>query len=213
MSLRHGLLGLLTTWEASGYDIKQEFDGFVSVFWHSNLSQIYPELAKLENEGLIESRLVTQVGKPDKKLYHITESGKSEMVRWLSQPPTLPKRKDPFLMQAFFMDQLPLKEVLFQLQTFEREQKEKIEQMEQFLDYTSASIRERQAVKKRIVMASAVYSHAIHQEKLYLNWIQSTQAILENAEELWEEEEITYDEFERLFLQFHKHKNDGGVIE
>lgn len=78
MSLRHGLLGLLTTWEASGYDIKQEFDGFVSVFWHSNLSQIYPELAKLENEGLIESRLVTQVGKPDKKLYQITESGKAE---------------------------------------------------------------------------------------------------------------------------------------
>ncbi|GAK01793.1 PadR family transcriptional regulator [Geomicrobium sp. JCM 19055] len=148
MSLRHGLLGLLTTWEASGYDIKQEFDGFVSVFWHSNLSQIYPELAKLENEGLIESRLVTQVGKPDKKLYQITESGKAEMIRWLSQPPTLPKRKDPFLMQAFFMDQLPLKDVLFQLQTFEREQKEKIEQMEQFLDDTSASIRERQAVKK-----------------------------------------------------------------
>ncbi|GAK08503.1 hypothetical protein [Geomicrobium sp. JCM 19038] len=105
-------------------------------------------------------------------------------------------------MQAFFMDQLPLKDVLFQLQTFEREQKEKIEQMEQFLDDTSASIRERQAVKKRIVMASAVYSHAIHQEKLYLNWIQSTQAILENAEELWKKKKLRMMNLSGCFYSF-----------
>ena len=44
MSLRHGILGLLSKWDATGYDIKKEFDDFMSIFWHSHLSQIYPEL-------------------------------------------------------------------------------------------------------------------------------------------------------------------------
>ncbi|GAK06245.1 transcriptional regulator, PadR family [Geomicrobium sp. JCM 19037] len=203
MSLKHGLLGLLSTWEASGYDIKQEFDGFVSVFWHSNLSQIYPELAKLETNGWIQSRLVPQVGKPDKKLYQITAAGKEELVTWLSQPPELPKRKDTFLMQTFFSDQLSTDEALFQLQTFGRKQREKIDEMEKFLNDTLQSIRTRQAIKKRIVVAASVYTHAIEQEKLYLAWVKNMMVALEKARSIWDddEEELTFEEFDRLFLK------------
>jgi len=55
VSLRYGILGLLSKWEASGYDIKKEFDDVMSIFWHTHLSQIYPELNKLENEKLVVS--------------------------------------------------------------------------------------------------------------------------------------------------------------
>ena len=55
MSLRHGILGLLSKWDATGYDIKKEFDDFMGIFWHSHLSQIYPELNRLEKEELLES--------------------------------------------------------------------------------------------------------------------------------------------------------------
>lgn len=203
MSLRHGLLGLLSDWEASGYDIKQEFDGFVSVFWHSNLSQIYPELTKLEQDGFIKSRLVEQTGKPDKKLYTITSSGKAELINWLSKAPVLPKRKDVFLMQSFFMDQLSADETLFQLRTFQKKQTEKLHAMTTFLQNSLASIRERREVKKRILMASAVYSHAIQQERLYLKWIEDTQNLIEQARPLWETGEMDYETFDQLLVSLH----------
>ncbi|MBM7839230.1 PadR family transcriptional regulator AphA [Alkalihalobacillus xiaoxiensis] len=203
MSLRHGLLGLLSDWEASGYDIKQEFDGFVSVFWHSNLSQIYPELTKLEQDGFIKSRLIEQTGKPDKKLYTITNDGKSELVKWLSKPSTLPKRKDAFLMQSFFMDQLSADETIFQLQTFQKQQQEKLTAMNAFLAESLASIRERRQVKKRVLIASAVYAHAIQQEKLYLEWAEQTQRLIEQARPLWETGEMDYELFEQLLVSVH----------
>ena len=62
MTLKHAILGLLSKWDATGYDIKKEFDDFMSIFWHSHLSQIYPELNKLEAEELVTSKLVPPRG-------------------------------------------------------------------------------------------------------------------------------------------------------
>ena len=112
LSLRYGLLGMLSKWDATGYDLKKEFDEVMSIFWHSHLSQIYPELNKLEEKEWIMSKRVTQEGRPDKKVYSITTKGKEELMKWLIKPLDLPKVKDPYLMQIFFMDNIPLSEVI-----------------------------------------------------------------------------------------------------
>ena len=52
MSLRHILLGLAER-ECSGYDVKKEFDTSLRNFWRAELSQIYPQLQKLEKDGLL----------------------------------------------------------------------------------------------------------------------------------------------------------------
>ena len=44
MSLRYALLGFLTTEDASGYRLAQEFGESVGWFWHASHSQIHPEL-------------------------------------------------------------------------------------------------------------------------------------------------------------------------
>ena len=54
MSLRHSILGLLMLSPANGYELNRRFDDTLRNAWHASHSQIYPELAKLEQAGLIE---------------------------------------------------------------------------------------------------------------------------------------------------------------
>ena len=54
MSLRHAVLGMLASQPGTGYELTQWFDRSLSHAWHASHSQIYPELAKLEAEGLVE---------------------------------------------------------------------------------------------------------------------------------------------------------------
>ena len=80
MSLRHAVLGLLGQQPGSGYELTQWFDRSLSHAWHASHSQIYPELAKLETEGLAE---VVEEGARRSKTYAVTDAGKDELRRWL----------------------------------------------------------------------------------------------------------------------------------
>ncbi len=210
MSLRYGILGLLSKWDASGYDIKKEFDNFMSIFWHSHLSQIYPELGKLEKEELVGSKLVPQDGKPDKKVFSITEKGADELAKWLQSQPETPKIKDPFLMQAFFMDNISADEVIFQLKFYQKERQQRLDKMQRTIRETWQGIKERNVMSSRIVMSSVVLKRGIEQEMDYIKWCEETIQLVESCKYLWDNEasndgdnnRILFDEFEELQLRY-----------
>jgi PadR family transcriptional regulator AphA len=80
MSLRHAVLGLLTRRPSTGYELTRTFDRSLQTSWHARHSQIYPELAKLEADGLVQ---VVEHGARRSKTYGITEPGRAELRRWL----------------------------------------------------------------------------------------------------------------------------------
>ena len=102
MSLKHAILGFLELSPFSGYDLKKAFDGSVQHFWPADQAQIYRTLNKLDESGLVAVELVEQADKPDRKVYHITENGRSELQLWLSStlPPT--SEREPQLVRIFF---------------------------------------------------------------------------------------------------------------
>jgi PadR family transcriptional regulator AphA len=210
MSLRYGILGLLSKWDASGYDIKKEFDDFMSIFWHSHLSQIYPELSKLEKEELVEGRLVPQDGKPHKKLYSITSRGVDELSKWLLTHPETPKIKDSFLMQSFFMDNIPADEVIFQLKYYQKERQQRLDKMKRTVQEKWESIKERNVMTPRILMGSAVLKRGIEQEVEYIKWCEETIQLVESCKYLWDDETLgnrnnnsaPLDEVEEIFLSY-----------
>ncbi len=204
MSLRYGILGLLSEWDASGYDIKKEFDDLMSIFWHSHLSQIYPELTKLEKEGLISSQHVAQDGKPDKKIYSITENGRKELLTWLFEGPESPKVKDPFLMQTFFMDNVPIEEVLLKLRLYKKERTQRLDKMKEIIHERLHSIKERNIMKARIIMSSAVLRRGIEQEVQYIKWCEDTIKFVESCRHLWDNPNsiVSFDEVEEIFLGY-----------
>ncbi len=118
MSLEHAILGFLAYTPFSGYDLKRMFDTSVQHFWPADQSQIYRTLARLAEQGWAEMQVVEQDDRPDRKVYHITEAGRSELRHWLTTPLDHAPHRSPELVQVFFAGQLPDEKVL---ELFERE--------------------------------------------------------------------------------------------
>lgn len=103
MSLQHGILGLLTYRESTGYDLARIFEDSLNNFWHAQSSQIYRELGRMEEKAWVSSRSVIQEGRPNKRLYAITESGRVELMRWLAEAePSFENSHHAMLMRLFF---------------------------------------------------------------------------------------------------------------
>lgn len=80
MSLRHALLGLLAVQPATGYELAQKFDASLGTAWHASHSQIYPELARLAEAGMVE---VVGEGARNSRTYAVTDAGHDEIRTWL----------------------------------------------------------------------------------------------------------------------------------
>lgn len=104
--LKHGILGLLNYGDMTGYEIMEVFRDSLSYFWTAQTSQIYRELQNLKKRGWVTDISVPQTGKPDKNLFSITEAGKKELHRWLSEEDTGFDTKSPILMKTFFRGEL-----------------------------------------------------------------------------------------------------------
>jgi PadR family transcriptional regulator AphA len=88
MSLRYALLGSLADQPRTGYALLKHFEQSLAYAWPASHSQIYPELARLVDEGLIEQ---TESGARNSKTYAVTEAGLEDMRRWLLE--TTPERR------------------------------------------------------------------------------------------------------------------------
>lgn len=108
MSLRYGILGLLNYGGMTGYDISKYFRESVGYFWNAQQSQIYRELTALEKDGLVEYELVIQSDKPNKKLYRINDSGRSNLKEWLEDENIEDSfiTRNPLLLKLFFSSQI-----------------------------------------------------------------------------------------------------------
>jgi DNA-binding PadR family transcriptional regulator len=86
MSLRHAVLAALTSGEASGYELAKRFDAGVANFWHARRQQIYAELTRLREDGLVSSTEVLQRNRPTKRLFALTAAGVAELDAFAAAP-------------------------------------------------------------------------------------------------------------------------------
>jgi PadR family transcriptional regulator, regulatory protein AphA len=113
MSLTHAILGLLQYNEPmTGYDLKtQHFDESIGYFWPADQAQVYRTLDKMAEEGWVESRIEVQEGRPNRKIYAITDTGRAELRRWLAGHHPMPPVRETFLIQTYFAGMLPDEEI------------------------------------------------------------------------------------------------------
>jgi DNA-binding PadR family transcriptional regulator len=85
------LLGMLSyEYELSGYDIRKWIEWSMRFFYGSPAySQIYTELKKLEQLGLVTSR-VEDGGTRNRRLYKITDAGLDAVTQWANEAPLDP---------------------------------------------------------------------------------------------------------------------------
>ncbi|HZC72886.1 MAG TPA: PadR family transcriptional regulator [Jatrophihabitans sp.] len=86
MALEHAILVSLAEKPSTGYDLARRFDKSIGQFWTATHQQIYKVLARMENSGWVAATHVAQDGRPDKKVYELTDDGRAEVRKWIAQP-------------------------------------------------------------------------------------------------------------------------------
>jgi DNA-binding PadR family transcriptional regulator len=86
MALEHALLVSLTERARSGYELARGFDKSIGFFWSATHQQIYRVLKRMDEQGWVTGESVAQEGRPDKKVYTVSASGRAELARWIAEP-------------------------------------------------------------------------------------------------------------------------------
>jgi DNA-binding PadR family transcriptional regulator len=88
VALPHAILVSLCEQSGSGYELAHRFDRSIGYFWSATHQQIYRTLRAMEDDGWVSARLVVQRGRPDKKVYTVSDAGRAELARWIAEPLT-----------------------------------------------------------------------------------------------------------------------------
>ena len=120
------VLGLLALGPRSGYDIKATVDRSTRFFWAASYGQIYPELRRLEAEGLIAGEDAPTGGR-GRRVYELTGAGRKALEEWLLGPSTTIEYRDESLLRLFFADALPRQQALGLLEARKRGHEEYLE--------------------------------------------------------------------------------------
>jgi PadR family transcriptional regulator, regulatory protein AphA len=100
MSLRNALLGALADRPRTGYALLRHFEQSLAYAWPASHSQIYPELARMLEDGLIAE---TETGPRNSRTYALTESGLAEVRRWLRETDPDRRVRSDAALRTFFL--------------------------------------------------------------------------------------------------------------
>lgn len=132
--LKNVILGLLMRKPMSGYDITKAFEHNLGYLWHANHSQIYPELKKLTDEGLVKFETKVHGEKMEVKKYTITPQGRSSFEKWIRIiEPTKTAPRDVFRLRIFLSDSLSKEEIVHHMSAQLRETRSRLEFYEEKL--------------------------------------------------------------------------------
>ncbi len=101
------ILGMIGFGSHTGYDIKQLVDKSTRHFWAASYGQIYPELRRLEERGLVRGRSEPSGGRA-RTVYELTVEGEQALQGWLASDAALTyELRDEGMLKLFFSDLAP----------------------------------------------------------------------------------------------------------
>lgn len=130
MSLRHAILGVLSASPLTGYDLVRYLHGSVGYVWPAPKSQIYPELRKMEELGLVEATVAPRGTYARKRIYSVTEEGIAELRRWAAAGIEYPPDRDPIRLKVLFFDIASFDDMREQLRAHVAHYTKRLEQWE-----------------------------------------------------------------------------------
>ena len=111
MSLSHAILTALLDEDLTGYALAKQFDVSLGFFWQASHQQIYRELKGLHLAGSVNVLEVPQHGKPDKRIYSLTNQGRQMLDSWIAQSTRHRGAKDELFIKLFNVGSVPVEQV------------------------------------------------------------------------------------------------------
>ncbi len=171
MALAHAILAVLTGNPCSGYDLRKNFEGSVGFFWRATFQQVYRELAKLEEQGLLTAETIQQSQRPDKRIYSVTPSGQQYLQDWIAQPAPVSPIKDDLLVKLFVGHLVPRSILLGEL---EQHRQAHLEQLATYEVITQKYFPEANRLSPAGKFQYLTLRNGIHYEQAWLAWCAET---------------------------------------
>ena len=105
MALRYAILGLLSAEPMSGYDLAKWMDRGLGNIWSAHASQIYPELARMVEAGVIVE-VPGDTGPRRRRVYGISDDGAADLREWLTTATLDPGGRNEALLRSVLLGQL-----------------------------------------------------------------------------------------------------------
>ncbi|MCX5194254.1 PadR family transcriptional regulator [Streptomyces sp. NBC_00249] len=99
MSLPHAILTALLEKPSSGLELTRRFDKSIGYFWSATHQQIYRELGRLEEAGLIRELPSAVPVRGQKKQYEVLSDGSAELARWVDESQDPKPQRDALLLR------------------------------------------------------------------------------------------------------------------
>jgi DNA-binding PadR family transcriptional regulator len=161
------ILGMLGWRPMSGYEVKSIVDKSTRFFWAASYGQIYPELRRLSDAGLIEGKPSPQGGRK-RNVYRLTAAGRRELRSWLQTEPEIYEVRDEGLLKLFFAAATNGESAPGTLDAMRRAHEERVERLKAV-----------EAEGPPAGFAYLVLSHGIEFHQWLAGWCERTKATLE----------------------------------
>ena len=121
-------LGMIAIGRRTGYEIKQLVDVSARYFWSASYGQLYPELRRLEADGLISGGDASDNGR-QRRAYTLTDEGEAALDEWLTSDELAFELRDEGMLKLFFSDRLPIEQRIELVATMRTRHEEIIERL------------------------------------------------------------------------------------
>ncbi|HEX8457420.1 MAG TPA: PadR family transcriptional regulator [Pyrinomonadaceae bacterium] len=171
---RYAVLGMLSIEPMSGYDIKKRVAESVSNFWTESYGQIYPILKRLVAEQLVTKTVERGAGKPDRHVYALTERGRTELQRWLTEGVTPKVERNELLLKLFFGEEVSLATNVKHIEAFRELQRELLEKYKTI----ERQIKKEFADNSNLPYWLLTVSYGLHVSRALVDWCDESLAKL-----------------------------------
>lgn len=169
----HLLLGLLSHEPMTGYDMKKRIDNPIGLFWKAGYGSIYPALARLEKQGYVTKKSVSDCGR-EKIEYAITEEGTAKLREWISEPATKDELHSETMLKIFFGSEMGKEKACEHIEAFEKRCKAVLPELEKSVEILKRI--DEEAAHKHY-MLTAMFG--VKTYKAYIEWCEEAKKLLE----------------------------------
>ncbi len=179
MALQHAIMTALLEDNMSGFELARAFDASLGFFWRATHQQIYQELKKLADKGLLRSQTIPQAGKPKKIVYSITLAGRTTMARWVFETSKVQEAKDDLFVKLYNLSSENLSHMLAEVELRREQAMKRLYLYEQI---RRAHYRDPETLPTRRKGIYLALGWGIQQGEQFLQWCDEALELLSRSE-------------------------------
>ncbi len=175
MALSHAILTALLDQELTGYELAKQFDVSLGFFWQASHQQIYQQLKVLNDQQLVVATEVSQSGRPDKKRYALTPSGREHLKNWVLGETRRKPAKDDLLVKLYNLGTVDNADIIEMVASRLQDHKQRLALYEKIREKGYARLDELDRHHLGMYLA---LSAGLHQERSFIAWCEEAIGLL-----------------------------------